>query len=509
MSRCDLDLDALSKTRESPHVIVTPSPQDLSSTPRQQRRKVKLLRVVLLSVLGVSSLASSQGIRWSVGVAETNDWTGHNHPEQTDKDVSMDMPSNNIPQNAEFTGNRTSYSNIHSTISTPVTHNKTTLSACLLIKDDNDILPEWIAYHFHVLNLRTLIVAVDPSSRTSPSSIFSLWRQEPWNMNILEWTDVDYLPDYFLQGHFDKVPGYVPHTASTSVWHQHPHNMTIEEVEADLQLINNHRFRQATFVSRCFRKLKQQEQQPSENLTHLWALHIDTDEYVVLNPKLRERPNAVAGVALPTTPSAGSLLQFLADMYEVWPKRLLNSCLTMPRLLFGSIENTTAGMVLPSVPLVRQEGNHPDAFRFETLRWTIHAGFDDTISGLPKTMVNVLTLPDDHPIFVEDRIKSVHRPLESSYPKHKQICERLRLPSVKQWEAVRLHPLSIQHYVGSEERYFSRKDVRRNVQNYREKANVNGGVDDGWIQRWWPSFVDTYGIEQATKVMMFRDNNSL
>ena len=45
-------------------------------------------------------------------------------------------------------------------------------SACMLIKDDNDLLNEWLAYHYHVLNLRYLVVAVDPSSATSPTPIF-------------------------------------------------------------------------------------------------------------------------------------------------------------------------------------------------------------------------------------------------------------------------------------------------------------------------------------------------
>jgi hypothetical protein len=43
-----------------------------------------------------------------------------------------------------------------------------TFSACLLIKDDNDILSEWIAYHYHVLKMRRLVVAVDPLSIESP-----------------------------------------------------------------------------------------------------------------------------------------------------------------------------------------------------------------------------------------------------------------------------------------------------------------------------------------------------
>jgi hypothetical protein len=60
-------------------------------------------------------------------------------------------------------------------------------SACLLIKDDNQILPEWIAYHFTVLPLRHLIVAVDPFSLTSPTPILDKFREI--GMDIEVWRD--------------------------------------------------------------------------------------------------------------------------------------------------------------------------------------------------------------------------------------------------------------------------------------------------------------------------------
>jgi hypothetical protein len=60
-------------------------------------------------------------------------------------------------------------------------------SACLLIKDDNQILPEWIAYHYTVLPLRHLIVAVDPFSLTSPKPILDEFSR--LGMDIEVWRD--------------------------------------------------------------------------------------------------------------------------------------------------------------------------------------------------------------------------------------------------------------------------------------------------------------------------------
>jgi hypothetical protein len=78
---------------------------------------------------------------------------------------------------------------------------KANFAACLLVKDDNDILSEWIAYHYHSLNMRFLIVAVDPHSAQSPSSILARWKLLT-DLDVIEWKDEMYMPPYFLQnGH--------------------------------------------------------------------------------------------------------------------------------------------------------------------------------------------------------------------------------------------------------------------------------------------------------------------
>ena len=61
---------------------------------------------------------------------------------------------------------------------------------CLMMMDENKILPEWLAYHFQVLPLRRLILGRDAKSRTSPKHILdgfqtvglnsTLWELEPF-----------------------------------------------------------------------------------------------------------------------------------------------------------------------------------------------------------------------------------------------------------------------------------------------------------------------------------------
>jgi hypothetical protein len=57
-------------------------------------------------------------------------------------------------------------------------------SACLLVKDDNKILPEWLAYHYEVLPLRRLIIAIDPLSTTSPEPILQAYRKIGMNITV-------------------------------------------------------------------------------------------------------------------------------------------------------------------------------------------------------------------------------------------------------------------------------------------------------------------------------------
>jgi hypothetical protein len=73
-----------------------------------------------------------------------------------------------------------------------------TLSACLLIKDDNELLSEWIAYHYHTMNLRFLVVAVDPLSTESPLKILERWHLLT-DLEILVWSDERFMPDYFVE----------------------------------------------------------------------------------------------------------------------------------------------------------------------------------------------------------------------------------------------------------------------------------------------------------------------
>ena len=76
------------------------------------------------------------------------------------------------------------------------------LAACLLVNDENPRLPEWLAYHYHILPLRALIITVDPSSRSSPIDILDRWKGM---IDVTIWDERDYLPE--VDSHGNKI-GY-------------------------------------------------------------------------------------------------------------------------------------------------------------------------------------------------------------------------------------------------------------------------------------------------------------
>ncbi|KAL3940534.1 MAG: hypothetical protein SGBAC_004937, partial [Bacillariaceae sp.] len=86
---------------------------------------------------------------------------------------------------------------------------KKSFSFCLILKDDNDILNEWIAYHYFTLHMRTLIVTIDPSSKTTPEPLLEVWKQE-FGLNYEIWNDSNFTePWFYVDKDYDHIPRQV------------------------------------------------------------------------------------------------------------------------------------------------------------------------------------------------------------------------------------------------------------------------------------------------------------
>ena len=130
-----------------------------------------------------------------------------------------------------------------------------TFSGCLLIKDQNDILPEWLAYHWTVLPLRRLIVAVDPLSITDPTPILDLYISKGL-INITVWKNESY---YWKDGN-------APHEKLVFVITNQTDFKTVR---------NRYKHRQNVFYASCLQEL--------HNKGRSWTSVVDTDEYIAFN----------------------------------------------------------------------------------------------------------------------------------------------------------------------------------------------------------------------------------
>lgn len=346
---------------------------------------------------------------------------------------------------------------------TPITVNNS-LSACLLYKDDNDIINEWLAYHYHTVRLRYILVAIDPTSETSPHSIFDRWRQHT-DLVIETWTDQDFMTPNMNGSNFSS--DLLVDAANKK--HDTTAAMSIEL----------HRRRQRVFLSKCLRHMKLK----NRNLT----LHIDTDEYVAVNPKNRQQ--ALYEVQPPLLVNASSIFHYIQGLYEndYLTKKANIPCMSLPRLLFGSFERNASSknknnILFPAL----SDWNRT---HFETLRWQYHSTWTDSIrNAQPKVLLDVSMIPWDDAMFgdSEEQLFSIHRP---SYKRCRNMGQ-ISIGSNKRF------PIILHHYLGSWERYIARTDYRRSKEQYELKANVREGPDT-WLTSWLEGFVQSLGAERA------------
>lgn len=331
-----------------------------------------------------------------------------------------------------------------------------TFAACLLIKDDNSILPEWLAYHYHVLRLRHLIVAVDPLSVEYPTKILERWRNAT-DMQIEEWGDVDYMPSDFLV--YQKPPEKYMEPAAKL-------GPTLSE--EDILEINIHRYRQRVFLAKCMRKHKEDG--------NSWTIHVDTDEQITPSKLLRQmNPDYVT---IPPMDQPGAVLNLIQQVVQKTGDKVNYPCLSMLRVLFGSVESTREEIYKDVPP-----GFNPE--HFESLRWRYHAlPHNMSFHGNPKVLLDVSAIPGNQ--FPEDLVFSIHRPVKSYCHRNDELA----------FTSFRKQPIAVNHFLGSWERYAGRNDKRRSRAKYDAKASVHRGTDDG-SRLWLQGFLNTFGFDRA------------
>lgn len=294
-----------------------------------------------------------------------------------------------------------------------------TFSACLLVMDDNFRLREWLAYHYHVLPLRHLILANDKRSKLSPTPILDMFREE-LGMNIIEWTDEDFMNMTAL------LPNATAHATR-----------------------ERHLIRQRRFLEKCVERL--------HHAGHHWTACYDTDEVVSINPQTKGMPFAeVTGRrdddSLLEQP--GAVLEYIRKA-QALGRNTTNlrdeHCMILSRLLYGSVE-TDEAVLQRAIP----EGLTTDPYRLDTIRWQRHNTFKEKKqngigNGLGKPLIDVSQLGAMLPVTV----RNPHRLIDA-------LCAP-PFPQFSNQAAIRVN-----HYLGSWEQYSFREDSRKGIDRSRE-----------------------------------------
>ena len=300
------------------------------------------------------------------------------------------------------------------------------MSACLLVMDDNHFLIEWIAFHYHTLPLRYLVVAVDPRSKTSPASIFRRWRNN-MNLTIVQWEDKEFMSSVEQQEAEKHVQDYFGGS----------NNKNNQNNKIGRDLIR-HRARQRLFYYKCMVHLKTQQRD--------WALLTDTDEFLYLNyPTIEKmgRPN------VPPMTQPGSVLTFLkAELHQPF-HNLTSPCVQIPRIRFGAMESKP-NEIRANIPSVSLSSSLSSLLLFEpeqflTMRWRTHANpHDYGYNRISKVLIDLSRVPWEE----LKPVDSIHRPIRS-------MCGHRRLHIRKPQQV-----LVINHYLGTLEQYTFRDDSR-------------------------------------------------
>jgi len=346
-------------------------------------------------------------------------------------------------------------------------------SACMLLKDDNRLLPEWLAYHYEILPLRRIIVGVDPNSKSSPKHILEEFK----NKAGLDYTLWEY-DDYFLPGNGEEY--YAERYNYTHFDNGVPLNPK--------QKFHLYLYRQQCLITRCLQTLHTEGQS--------WTLVADPDEYLTFNPPIfdddvplhctnlgsKERRDEcwdemekhnMTGLdgkqdlryTLPKTIPSKTFAHYLSERSSSivsWNPELSRPCWQIPRYSVSSVKSETMGV--PS--------GFDDEY-FDTIQYQT--------SGVDTIKIGGKALVDVRKYRPRERAK-VHMAMPG--------CAGGVFPERNQ------HVLSLLHYIGPVERFLARgKPLETFVYRQPEWLQTYDYplISAEWIER----FVKRVGFDTA------------
>jgi hypothetical protein len=324
------------------------------------------------------------------------------------------------------------------------------MSACLMVRDDNALLYEWLSYHYITLPLRHVLVAADQNSTEDPHLVLRRWDDTPLKYKV---------------------------------WNAHHFMHRFGDIPVGIDDQNHHYLhRQRAFFSSCAEYMKAQNKS--------WVVFIDTDEYIVVNrinrddaPFLQEQmeTNSTRYLRfqqrLHLGPVGSTAMDAIRTSNQIAP---LDPCHVIPRLLIGALENETC----PQMDHVKQHVIADQGFDVSKLSSVRFVQTAPKTTFYPskwgKVMVDVSRLSA---ATLATKPKSSHRPFRE--------CPK----PLRAFEEAILHA---NHYLGSWERYSARSDVRRSRRAFEERAYfAHGMACEMHMEDWFPRFVEDFGVAKA------------
>ena len=400
--------------------------------------------------------------------------------------------------------------------------------ACLMIKEDNDLLYDWIAYHYTILPLRYLVIGSDVGNTQDPSKVLKLWDRA---------TDIDEL-QYWILNSTDFMyrhgggSGGDGHPMKSNDKIRGTNKTSSSDSSSSSAAQHHHDFvnRQRAFITTCTELLKK------EGLR--WVIYIDSDEYIVMNrlgseneeedgdeintlpmpkdsPTKHQRTDAEINATrlairmrkeLPPHVLHGDYSNNHQGKHSHYPTildaihklekfQMSTPCITMPRLLHGALDNLTcssqsllndtvsfSGDIDPILELATT--NHFNISQISTLRYHQHAIKGDfSMSKYGKVMMDISRIPNDK---ISNSVpRNIHRP-------YRDICG----PGVVYFPNSLFY---VNHYIGSYERYNSRvNDYRRSKIEWQKRAYITSDTScDKQVYNWFPQFISIVGMNNA------------
>jgi len=369
------------------------------------------------------------------------------------------------------------------------------MGACLMVKDDNDLLYEWLAFHFTTLvpagHALYVVLGSDIDSTQDPAAVLQRWKNVP---ELRYWI---LQPEDFIHRHgnyHDLYGGGGGNNNSTTA--------AIEDdiMSPDKRKDHHHHalvHRQKGFITACSQFLKRKGVG--------WTLYTDTDEFLALHPISSQDDNlTIDGIGHRSITNASYHLRatlsekmdrgtsVLNILDEAQASGHIGDCVTVPRLLVGALENRScpAEYGIDAIQQFAQTQLRDRYAYMSTLRFFQHAAEGDFArSKYGKVMMDLSRISYET-IQSQRPPRNIHRP----YSQHCGPAGGAHFPDSL---------FFLMHYIGSWERYTSRSDERRNRREWEERAFVHASQSAcaSRIPLWFPRFVQRVGQEGANYLL--------